>query len=179
MTNYRGPSKTRRNYSSMTLVEQMIQNFMDESGFLTQGDIPENLSYFVNDTGYITGPVFSGNYSDLVGKPTLFSGAYTDLTGKPNIPTVRRMETFSGVTNGSGNYTITYSTPYPTVPHVAPQLTAGTASQVARITASSVNGFTVSVTNRASVTLLAVEVLLASTTSVVGAAVSVAVLARS
>lgn len=194
MANYRGPSKTRRNQSSMTLVEQMIQNFMDESGFLTQEDIPSRISYFINDSGYmvsapvtsvnsLTGAVvlslFSGNYSDLVGKPTLFSGAYADLTGKPTIPTVRKMETFSGVTDASGNYTVTYSTPYPSVPHVSPQLTAGTAAQVVRVTSSTVNGFTVAVTNRASVTLLAVELLLASTTPVVGAAVSVAVLARS
>ena len=33
----------------------------------------------------LTEAVFSGNYADLTGKPTLFSGAYTDLTGKPTL----------------------------------------------------------------------------------------------
>lgn len=146
-----------------------------------------------------TPALFSGAYNDLTGKPTLFSGNYNDLTNKPTIPpaqvqsdwnattglgtilnkpTIRRVETFSGVTNASGNLTFTYSTPYSSVPDVQPQLTAGTPSQVVRITSSTTTGFTVQVTNRASVTLLAVEVLLAATTPVVGAAVNILVTAR-
>lgn len=146
--------------------------------------------------------LFSGAYTDLIGKPTLFSGSYLDLTNKPiipaaqvqsdwsavsgvslilnkpTIPTVRRMETFSGVTDATGNFTITYSPAYPAIPHVNPQLTSGTPSQVVRVVASTATGFTVNATNRATVTLLATEVLLAATTPVVGAAVSVSVLAR-
>lgn len=146
--------------------------------------------------------LFSGAYADLTGKPTLFSGSYLDLTNKPSIPAsqvqpdwnassglgvilnkptipaVRRMETFSGVTDASGNFTVTYASAYPAAPHVNPQVIAGTASQVVRVTASSATGFTVNATNRATVTLLATEVLLAATTPVVGAAVSVSVLAR-
>ena len=30
----------------------------------------------------------SGNYDDLINKPTLFSGSYNDLTDKPAVPTV-------------------------------------------------------------------------------------------
>ena len=147
--------------------------------------------------------LFSGNYADLVNKPVLFSGEYADLIGKPTIPaaqiqsdwnatsglgvilnkptipTVRKVETFNGVTNASGNYTVTYATPYATVPDVQPQLTAGTPCQVVRITASTTTGFTVQVTNRGSVTLLAIEILLAATTLVSAAAVSVLVTARS
>lgn len=146
--------------------------------------------------------LFSGAYTDLTGKPTLFSGSYLDLTNKPTIPaaqvqsdwnatsgvslilnkptipTVRRVETFSGVTDSSGNFTVTYSTAYPAAPHVNPQIIAGTPSQVVRVTASSTTGFTVNATNRATVTLLATEVLLAATTPVVGASISVSVLAR-
>lgn len=216
MANYRGPSKKdRRSFTSMTVVEQMVEQMVEEL-------IPTNVSAFYNDSQYIssvpvtsvngnTGAVvlslfsgnysdligkptlFSGNYSDLSGKPTLFSGAYADLTGKPTlfsgsyldltnkptIPTVRRLETFNGTTDASGNFTVTYSTPYPAVPDVQPQLTAGTASQVVRITSNTVNGFTVNVTNRASVTLLAIEVLLAAPFTGVVAAVSVLVTARS
>jgi hypothetical protein len=222
MPNNRELKKLRRNGTSITLIEENIQNLISSYQFLTQADMPENVSAFINDMGYLasapvtsvndqTGAVFlslfSGNYSDLVGKPTLFSGAYADLTGKPalfsgnyidltnkptlfsgsyndlsdkpTIPTVRRMETFSGVTDASGNFTVTYSSPFPLAPHVSPQLISATPSQVVRITSSTVNGFTVNVTNRASVTLLALEVLLAATTPVVGAAVSVTILARS
>lgn len=91
---------------------------------------------------------------------------------------VRRQEPFLGTTDGSGNYTVTYGTAYPATPDVQPQLQAGTPSQVVRITASSTTGFTVNVTNRASVTILGIDVLLATTTAVSGASVSVLVTAR-
>lgn len=203
--------------TSMTLVEQLIQQIIDNMTFLTKEDLPTNVSAFNNDRGYLTSaPVtsvngntgavslnlFSGNYVDLIGRPTLFSGDYNSLTNKPAIPAaqvnsdwnstsglsqilnkpaipvVRRSETFNGVTNASGNYSVVYTTPYASVPDVQPQLTAGTPSQVVRITSSTVSGFTVNVTNRASVTLLATEILLAATTPVSAAAVSVLVTAR-
>ena len=76
--------------------------------------VPTKVSDLTNDSGYITGytetdPVFtasaaygitsnditywdgksdfSGDYNDLINKPTLFSGNYNDLTNKPTIPT--------------------------------------------------------------------------------------------
>lgn len=90
----------------------------------------------------------------------------------------KRIETFLGTTDGSGNYTVTYSPSYSVTPDVQPQLQAGTPSQVVRITSSTNTGFTVTVTNRASVTLLGIEVLLAATTPVSGASVGVLVTAR-
>lgn len=165
----------------------------------TTGDVSLNL-FSGNYVDLIGKPaLFSGAYIDLIGRPTLFSGSYNDLTNKPTIPaaqvncdwnaasgitqilnkpTLRKVETFTGVTNASGNFTVTYSVPYTNVPDVQPQLAAGTPSQVARITSSTTTGFTVQVTNRASVTLLAVEVLLAATTPVVGAAINVLVTSR-
>lgn len=95
-----------------------------------------------------------------------------------DMPIVRRSEIYTGTTNANGNFTVTYTSPFSSVPDVQPQLQSGTSSQVVRITNSTVSGFTVNVTNRASVTLLAVEVLLAATTPVVGAPVSVLVTAQ-
>lgn len=114
---------------------------------------------------------------------TTGSGAasYNNSTGVLNVPTPsnsKRVETYLGTTDASGNYTVTYGTAFSTIPDVQPQLQAGTASQVARITASSTTGFTVNVTNRASVTLLGIEVLLAATTPVNGASVGVLVTSR-
>lgn len=118
----------------------------------------------------------------ILNKPTLStvatSGSYNDLTNKPTIPVVKRVETYAGSTDGSGNYTVTYSTPFSTVPDVQPQIQSGTPSQVVRITSSTTTGFTVQVTNRASVSLLGIEVLLASTTPVSGSSVGVLVTAR-
>lgn len=109
------------------------------------------------------------------------AATYDNTTGILNIPTAsntKRIETYSGITDASGNYTVTYTTAFSVVPDVQPQLQAGTASQVVRITSSTTTGFTVNVTNRASVTLLSVEVLLAATTPVSGASVSILVTSR-
>lgn len=95
-----------------------------------------------------------------------------------NKPTLKKVETFLGTTDGSGNYTVTYGVAYAVIPDVQPQLQAGTPSQVVRITASSTTGFTVQVTNRASVNLLGIDVLLATTTPVSGASVGVLVTSR-
>lgn len=95
-----------------------------------------------------------------------------------NKPTGRRIETFLGTTDGSGNYTVTFGTAYASIPDIQPQLQAGTPSQVVRITARSTTGFTVQVTNRGSVNLLGFEILLAATTAVSGSSVSVLVTER-
>ena len=54
--------------------------------------------------------LFSGNYNDLANKPTLFSGSYTDLTNKPTIPTVPT--NISAFTNDSGYITSYVNTTY-------------------------------------------------------------------
>lgn len=95
-----------------------------------------------------------------------------------NKPGLLRIDTYLGTTDGSGNYTITYPEAFSTVPDVQPQLQAGTPSQVVRITSSTTTGFTVQVTNRASVNLLGFELLLAATTPVSGASVGVLVVER-
>lgn len=85
-------------------------NYNDLTNKPTIPTVPNNVSAFTNDAGYITGytetdPIFtasaaygiassdisawngksdfSGDYDDLTNKPTLFSGSYTDLTDKP------------------------------------------------------------------------------------------------
>lgn len=154
-------------------------------------NIPESTSDLVNDSGFITSThghpseditgladvAMSGVYNDLSGKPSLAtvatSGSYTDLSNKPAL---KRIETYSGTTNASGNYTITYSTPFASVPNVLAFLSAGTHSQTVILTSSTVNGFTFNVANRGAVTLLAVEVLLASTTPVNAAGIRVIVI---
>jgi len=120
--------------------------------------------------------------AQLLNKPSLAtvatSGSYNDLSNKPTIPTVKRTETYLGTTNASGDYTVTYSTAFSVTPDIQPQLQSGTPAQVVRITSSTTTGFTVNVTNRASVVILGIEVLLAATTPVSGASVGVLVTAR-
>lgn len=94
------------------------------------------------------------------------------------IPVVRRIETYLGVTNANGDFSVIYTTPFTSVPDVQPQLQSGKSSQVVRITNSTVNGFTVNVTERMSANLLTAEVLLATTVPVSGASVSALVTSR-
>lgn len=136
------------------------------------------LQYIAGDGSFVTFPAgFSGVYSDLTGKPTLFSGAYADLTGLPTIPTntnqltngsgfltsvpaqtwasitgkptIKRTETFTGTTNASGVYTITYGTAFSSVPNVNPQLGVGaTNKETIVMTASSTTGCSFKVETR-------------------------------
>lgn len=122
-------------------------------------------------------------WDNVLNKPSTFNPSghahsYSDLTDPPTIPTVRRVETYLGTTNASGNYTVVYSQAFPTTPDVQPQTQAGVANQSMLITASTTTGFTVQVVLRSSVNILGSDVLLASVTPVNGASVSVLVTAR-
>ena len=55
-------------------------------GTVASANFTGNATKYLNGNGTWTVPSsFSGNYSDLSGKPTLFSGNYSDLVGKPNL----------------------------------------------------------------------------------------------
>lgn len=107
----------------------------------------------------------------------------SDTTGKwlpvgTYIPDVKRQETYLGTSDGSGNYTVTYSTAYPTTPDVQPQIQNATVTQSVRITSTSTTGFTVQVTNRAVTSVLGIDLISGTATAVSGASVSVLVTAR-
>lgn len=132
---------------------------------------------------YIAIPEVGVEWTEVLNKPTTFTPTdhnhdYADIVDPPTIPTVRRVETFLGTTNASGNYTVVYGTAFPTVPDVQPVLQTGTVDQSVRVTASSTTGFTVQVTQRNSVNILGSDVLLSTTSVVNGASVSVLVTAR-
>jgi len=55
-------------------------------------------------------------------------------------PAVKRQEPYSGVSNASGVYTITYTTPFAVTPNVQFQVIGGTARTVIMITSSSTTG---------------------------------------
>lgn len=118
----------------------------------------------------------------ILNKPTLFSGSYNDLTNKPTIPSttgLRKVETFLGTTDASGNYTITFANSYATAPDVQPQIVGGGFNQFVRLVSVSTTQAVIQVAQRNTVNLLATEVLLGNTTVVNGANVSVLVTPRS
>lgn len=92
----------------------------------------------------------------------------------------RRVETFTGTTNASGDYIITFANTYSVIPDVQAQLfPSTTANQIVRIISISTTGCTVRVEQRNPVTVLGLEVLLAGVAVTSGATVSVQVTPRS
>lgn len=140
----------------------------------------------------------SGLYNDLSGKPIFAtvatSGNYLDLSNKPTIPaaqvnsdwnatsglaqilnkpTLKRQETYTGTTNGSGNYTITFSTSYSVAPNIQANLVGNNTNQFARVTAVSTTGFTVNVYSFNSLSIAGIVALLPTVTNVSGASADV------
>lgn len=98
----------------------------------------------------------------------------TGAQGAPGIS--RRIETYTGVTNGSGDYTVVYSTAFSTTPKVVPSLVTASQSLTYRVSNSTTTGFTIRVEQRASVTVLSLQVVGFATTAVAGAGVNVIVI---
>lgn len=79
-------------------------------------EVPEKLSAFINDTGYLTETdisgkadrteLFSKDYNDLINKPELFSGNYSDLINAPEIPSIEGLATEEYVVNAISNIDI-------------------------------------------------------------------------
>lgn len=103
---------------------------------------------------------------------SILSG-YATISQLSNIKTP---VTYSGVTNASGVYTVTFPVAYATPPNIQASITNQTnVNQAIRVTSVSATGFTVNVFQRNAVTLLATEVLLATVVNVNGANVDVLV----
>ena len=130
------------------------------------------------DARYIQGPV---TWASVTSKPSFATvattGSYNDLSNKPTIPAAgKRVETFTGASNASGVYTVTFANTYSTAPNVQASITNQSATnQFIRVSNVTTTGCTVNVYARSAITLLSVEVLLAATTNVSGATVSLLV----
>ena len=96
-------------------------------------------------------------------------------TGEPG-PS-RRIETYSGSTNASGIYTVTYATAFPSVPHVDLSYPGASTEQFVRLVSSTTTGFTAHAYARGGLTVLSVTLLALATTNVNGATIRAVVTA--
>lgn len=94
---------------------------------------------------------------------------YAQLTG---VPATKRVETYSGTTNASGNYTVTFASSYSVAPNVQANPIGGTALYKT-ITSVSTTGFTVNISTQNSAIVALVSVLLPGVTAVSGASVDI------
>jgi hypothetical protein len=95
----------------------------------------------------------AGKFNTPVGNTSQYVRGDGSLATLPAATAAKKVETFLGTTDASGNYTVTYGTAYTATPDVQPQIQAGSSSdtRTIRITASSTTGFTVNVRNRTDV----------------------------
>lgn len=96
---------------------------------------------------------FTNEYPHLDQRPTIpaspvnadwnAGSGLAEILNKPGHLS-KRVEVYSGSTNGSGNYTVTFGTAYPSPPYVVPTIpNQSSVNQYVRVTAVSTTGFTV------------------------------------
>lgn len=89
----------------------------------------------------------------------------------------KRSAVYSGLTGVGGQFSVSFGSPYPAIPHVEPQiLPSSNPNHSVRVTTVDVNGFTVVAEQRATLTVLSLNVLASAPTPLVGAPVSVFVM---
>lgn len=83
------------------------------------------------------------------------------------------MTNYSGTTNSSGNYTVTFPSTYDILPNIQANIVGGNALQRSVITSITTTGFTINVVQQNTNTLLGIISLISTTTPVNGAKVDV------
>ncbi len=121
-----------------------------------------------NPNGFLTSEV-DGSVTNEIELPSQVGNAGRSLvTNGTSVLWGKRRETYSGTTNASGNYVVTFGTAYAAAPNIQANIIGGTNTNLIKITAVSTTGFTVNV-----VTRVDVVGLLPSYNNVNGAAVDV------
>lgn len=77
-----------------------------------------------------------------------YSATSSDVLFPYKPMSLKRQETYSGTTSGSGTYTVSFGTAYAVAPNIQANIINGTDTQTIRITSVSTTGFTVLVRNR-------------------------------
>lgn len=157
---------------------------------MTTGDFPPNINL-------IAGQFIRVNASNTAFEaftPSAVGHAHTttDVTEGTNLyftntrvqsyltaQSYRKVETFLGTTDVSGNVTITFANSYATAPDVQPQIVGGSFNQFVRVVSVSATQAVVQVAQRNSINLLGADVLLSTTVAVSGVSVTVQVTPRS
>ena len=151
-------------------------NASNPSSYISRTGISAGSGISYNSsTGVITNTAPDQTVAITGGTGISVSGSYPSFV----INNQKRIETYSGTTNSSGSYTVTFATPYDSAPSVHASITNQSSTNWSiRVSSVSTTGFTVNVYQRAAVTVLAVEVLLAAVTNVSGATVDVLVVEK-
>lgn len=98
----------------------------------------------------------------------------SDATGKVSSIVYKRRETYSGTTNGSGVYTVTFPVAFSAAPNIQANMTSqSVTNQYSRISAISTTGFTINVYSLVTNNVLGIINLTSSVANVSGATIDV------
>lgn len=116
----------------------------------------------------------SGNVTANLNTTGVAAGAYGIVTvdTKGRVTAGKRLEVYSGTTNGSGQYTVTFATAYSVTPNIQANVIGQGTEVQSRILSVSTTGFTIHVFQRVAVLTLALST---ATSNVSGASVDVIV----
>lgn len=87
------------------------------------------------------------------------TGLQAALDSKTNSASLKRQETYSGLTDSSGNYTVVFTTPYTVTPNIQVQTINTSHNASVRVTSVTATGFTVNAGIRAGLVVLNLNVL--------------------
>lgn len=167
-------------FASFPSIPTNTNQLTNGAGFLVSSDIAGKLN--ISDTSSMLAPYLTsftevdGSTTNEIELPSQTGNSGKVLTTNGSIPswtTLKRQETYSGTTNSSGEYTVTFGTSFSTAPNIQANIIGGNANQVLTITSISSTGFTVKVVERQTDTILGIVVLRNSTTNVNGASINV------
>ena len=148
----RGNTNYSTGYDLKKVVDSLQININGKqvSGSYLTGNQPVTLSGDVTGSGTtaITAVLKNTGTSGIYGIVT------TDAQGR--ITAGKRQETYSGATNGSGIYMVTFATAYSAAPNIQANLTANSSNQYLKITAISTTGFTINAFSFVTNTLLGI-----------------------
>lgn len=136
--------------------------YRQENADSTTNDFSKAWSFQLLDYHHYAGTPYSIVWADSFG--------YIKSSPITSLPGYKRRETYSGTTNASGVYTITYGTAYAAAPNVQFNIVGGAVTNTIRLTATSTTSATLYVQNRVDVLGL-----LPTYTNVSGASVDVLV----
>lgn len=93
----------------------------------------------------------NGTNATTTATATTSTNGLMSFADKVKLNGIKKQETFSGTTNASGQYTVTFTASYPAAPNIQANIINAADNQNIRITSITTTGFTVLVRNRGDV----------------------------
>lgn len=141
------------------------KSWVMSQGYSTSSGSVSSVGVISSDLSVSGSPVTtSGNITVNLNNSGIAPGSYAPVTvsAKGIITAGKRFELYSGTTNGSGNYTVTFSTPFSVAPHIQVTHTNPANNlQFSKVSSCTTTGFTVNVYAFSQVTSLPIIGVLA------------------